>query len=58
MDPNETLRRLRELAERELNAPDPDHADWAEWFQALDQWITSGGFLPYAWVEGGAVEPG
>lgn len=53
MDPNETLRRLRELAERELNAPDPDNADWAEWFQALDEWISRGGFLPDAW-KGGA----
>lgn len=64
MDPNETLRRLRQLAEygRQLERPDAAAGDgyggytWrqlaheqAELFQALDEWLMRGGFAPKAW---------
>lgn len=47
MDPNETLRRLRELC-----ALDNCHlfsTEIADLFEALDDWITNGGFLPTEW---------
>jgi hypothetical protein len=48
MDPNETLRRLRELARRDSDHP-VYSPEWPELFQALDQWISRGGLLPDAW---------
>ena len=55
MDPNETLRRMRELA-AEIPKLDmeslADHwkaTELAELVEALDNWITKGGFLPAAW---------
>lgn len=54
MDPNETLRMLRELSEdiTEHGAtPDKAHA-LAELFAALDEWLNRGGFLPAAWQTG------
>lgn len=70
MDPDVTLRRLRELAgEIEAIADKPTEAgaahaaaqsslaslsaELAELFDALDDWILRGGFLPAAWA--GAV---
>jgi hypothetical protein len=56
MDPNETLRRLREMArdaverfDRDEEVASADAAEMAEAFQVLDQWITEGGFLPREW---------
>lgn len=54
MDPNETLREMRELqAELDSPATVPPALDQllrlAELAQALDEWITGGGFLPGAW---------
>lgn len=54
MDPNETLRLLR-LTVAQMRADEhPDirkaHADEiAEYFDALDEWLSRGGFLPEAW---------
>lgn len=57
MDPNEKLRRLRELVRKvQFNW---DHVDrvtfeegeFAKHFQALDDWIQAGGFLPEDWEE-------
>lgn len=54
MDPNETLRELREavtrwheadLFETERGAAE----DMAALVDSLDEWITAGGFLPNAW---------
>lgn len=45
MDPNTALARLRELCRQE----DPDGAELSEHVEALDGWLTSGGFLPEAW---------
>lgn len=58
MDPNETLKRLREAAEWQLNQDGTqtrmeiiDNADnMAEAFQALDQWLSKGEFRPTAWI--------
>jgi hypothetical protein len=65
MDPNMTLHELRELcAELQQIAPDPDRpllgavrrselaGSIAEKFDALDGWLTRGGFIPSAWTEG------
>ena len=56
MDPNETLGHLRRLAAFDIDGY-PTASDWmplrikgyAELFQALDGWLTAGGFLPDAW---------
>lgn len=60
MDPNETLRRLRELLSTRQNLDDDDQDndqelirvgdDIAELVEALDTWLTKGGFLPAAWT--------
>jgi hypothetical protein len=60
MDPNAALERLRTLAIEALkedDALDPHLAvlairaiEMAEKFQALDEWITKGGFPPDDWV--------
>jgi hypothetical protein len=50
MDPNATLRKLRELVMRVQGGTgrvDPE--EFAELVEALDGWLTSGGFLPEAW---------
>jgi hypothetical protein len=60
MDPDAALARLREIA-AEILSPDYDIdsstsvdplAEIAEQFQALDEWIDWGGFLPTAWRVG------
>jgi hypothetical protein len=60
MDPNEALRRLR-AAVAALGAipaadgtPLAEHgADVLEHWEALDQWLTRGGFLPDGWAQHG-----
>jgi hypothetical protein len=51
MDPNETLRELRELAPYADGYGSPE--GWlergGEVFKALDDWLARGGFLPEAW---------
>ena len=61
MDPNETLRELRELADKvaaqdmDVYSDPEDRADAARagdlaaGVQALDEWLSRGGFLPDAW---------
>lgn len=51
MDPNETLRLLREAL------LDEDAEMTAECAQTLDEWLSKGGFLPDAWTYGGAARP-
>lgn len=49
MDPNATLAELRALVmDGGAEFEDPQRA--AELFNALDEWITRGGFLPAAWT--------
>lgn len=52
MDPDEALKRLRELSEVFLKTGclHPDEIfNMMETFQGLDEWITRGGFLPSSW---------
>ena len=59
MDPDETLRQIRDGIEQARNAASGDSNDaeieaWQDvghWFDALDRWLTSGGFLPRDWRE-------
>ena len=56
MDPNETLRRIRELLSlASVTRYKEDHFDYllevAGRFQDLDDWIQAGGFLPEDWQE-------
>lgn len=52
MDPNATYEilstRARQILERE-DTEDEHAVEMAEHFQALDQWLHTGGFLPSAW---------
>ena len=59
MDPNRTLEKLRELTkcvndeeqvEVEIESVET-LTDFAELFEALDEWLTGGGFLPKEWRE-------
>ena len=53
MDPDEALKRAREAAQRyKRNIPrDPPVAadDLADAFEAIDSWLSNGGFLPQDW---------
>ena len=54
MDPNATLTELREAARGYWTAPPTDTEEAGlrvvELFEALDEWLTRGGFLPEAWA--------
>lgn len=52
MDPNETLKQLREWARKTLQNEDcePDrHVEAAALLLDLDEWLVRGGFLPRGW---------
>jgi len=54
MDPNETLKEIRELTEKIIKCDDvvlsAQMADGiADRFQALDNWLSNNGFLPDDW---------
>jgi hypothetical protein len=62
MDPNTTLKEMLELAARVIRMIDHNDAtlmndfemnasSLAERVQALDQWMTNGGFLPEKWSQ-------
>lgn len=56
MDPNVTLAEIHELIDDLNNAPNNEEAGGiggllADRFDALDQWLTGGGFLPAAWAD-------
>lgn len=60
MDPNETLRRLRQLVdELEPASEDPEPGEYYRiaseatvLFDALDGWLSRGGLLPRDWTTG------
>lgn len=56
MDPDAALERLRELSGDldgyAVGDLDGVAYEMAEAFQALDEWLTSVGFRPRAWVDG------
>jgi hypothetical protein len=51
MDPNETLRLIRELVQTDIHRDlsEDESGELLELVNSLDQWITAGGFLPTAW---------
>ncbi len=52
MDPNEALARLRRYADAAVDDAPEDWLDTApELFQALDSWLSKGGFLPADWQQ-------
>jgi len=61
MDPDEALRRLREAAARvreEISKgfggdPMDDVSTMLDHFEALDGWLSNGGFAPKAWRKDG-----
>jgi hypothetical protein len=66
MDPNETLRIIRAtIKQMRVEEPTPyrearpefiQHArDLAAHVEALDEWLTQGGFLPATWQRGGTT---
>jgi len=55
MDPNENLRRLRELYKQIIERDEYEGVyhqacEMADLIEALDNWLTKGGFLPADWV--------
>ena len=58
MDPNANLKELRALVAFVLEDPDSEPfqdlteqaENMAELFQALDEWISAGGFFPAIWL--------
>lgn len=65
MDPNETLVSIRALTAKIIELSDKDDEDLAieglelaEAAQALDEWLTKGGFLPSAWKASGKDRSG
>lgn len=52
MDPEATLSNMRGLADVITSHGDSAYAEeLAEAFQALDDWLSKGGFLPVAWEQ-------
>lgn len=50
MDPNQTLHELRTLAIAIADEGDDDRQrTFATLFQALDEWLSTGGFAPEDW---------
>lgn len=51
MDPNEALRKLRELVMHVQGGVAPEELveQFETQFEALDNWLTRGGFPPEAW---------
>lgn len=60
MDPNETLRLLREWTRNALNDEYPSLValEGAEHFEALDEWLSKGGFFPDDWSWTATTENG
>lgn len=50
MDPDETLRQLRDLfGEHDKDPTLSELRDAMDLFESLDDWLSRGGFLPSAW---------
>lgn len=54
MDPNANLTRQREIVARivEGESQDGDLEELADLAEALDEWLSKGGFLPARWQRG------
>jgi hypothetical protein len=60
MDPNETLKRIREIARADYNTEAEELEAFGEMTDLvleLDRWIMSGGFLPSTWADKVTVRP-
>lgn len=57
MDPNEALRRIRELVRPGAERDDPDGSELSELVAGLDEWLSRGGFLPEAWRRADTMVP-
>lgn len=55
MDPDEVLRKIRAITEDHYDSEIPGNVmdELVELIDALDQWITTGGFLPSEWKDHG-----
>jgi hypothetical protein len=57
MDPNETLRMIRENVQEAMNLDESGRnaldvlVELADAFDSLDTWLTSGGFQPMSWQQ-------
>jgi hypothetical protein len=49
MDPDKTLQELRELATSSDRGSEARSERFSELINALDDWLSTGGFLPEAW---------
>ena len=49
MDPNQTLKMIREMINAHEHGEPFDVDDFVEVVAALDSWITRGGLLPRSW---------
>lgn len=49
MDPDATLTKIRELVSMLVDHPGEPTRELAELAEALDEWLSRGGFLPEAW---------
>jgi len=57
MDPDMALASLRDWAANDgASRVEIDETDAREYFQALDQWLVSGGFYPRAWGRRGNID--
>ena len=61
MDPDANLKEQREIVKDLIDGNDYDTDEWlamanrlADLVEALDGWLSNGGFLPLAWRQGGA----
>jgi len=55
MDPNACLERIRRLVKSQLqgDGDEDEYAELAEHCEALDEWLSKGGFVPLPWAEEG-----
>lgn len=51
MDPDMTLVEIRHLISMSEEEGEDHYEEIAAMFGALDKWLSSGGFLPRAWVD-------
>ena len=49
MDPNATLKEIREIIKLHNDSNAPDLSRLVELIEALDEWISNGGFRPEGW---------
>ena len=59
MDPNETLKQMLEQTRLVIAVSDDVNAlKLADYVNAMNEWLSKGGFLPAAWVAGTSANDG